>query len=89
VRRDNSLEMIEMLVDYGADPTLPDREGRSAIMMAARRGGALALDLFEKCGTPISLTGVDALIAACTCNQKEAISSLITGEPRLKTELIE
>jgi ankyrin repeat protein len=89
VRRDNSLEMIEMLLDYGADPSLPDREGRSAIMIAARRGRAVALGLFEKRGTPISLTGIDALIAACACDQKETISSLISADPQLKTELIE
>ena len=54
-----------MLLDRGADPALPDREGRSAIQMAARRGRAGALDLFERRGTPIHLTHVDALIAAC------------------------
>lgn len=88
VRRDNSLQMIGMLLDHGADPTLQDREGRSAIAIATRRGRAGALDLFEKYGNPITLTGVDALIAACARDHKETIRSLITAEPQLKQELL-
>src|SRR5439155_21610545 len=47
VLRDNALEIVEVLLDHGADPTLiadhPDRSrrafsGRSAVAMAARRG---------------------------------------------------
>ncbi len=89
VLRDNSLEMIELLVDHGADPALPDREGRSAIVIAARRGRAAALDLFEKRGTPIRLTGIDALIAACARDQKGAIASLISAAPGAERPLIE
>jgi ankyrin repeat protein len=89
MRRDNRLQMIELLMDYGADPALPSREGNSAIHIAARRGRADALDLFEKRGTPINLTGVDALIAACARDQKQTIRSLIATEPQLRSELIE
>jgi len=89
VHRDNSLEMMEMLLDYGADPALPNREGRSAIVIAARRGRADALDLFERYGTPISLAGIDALIAARARDQKEIIRSLTASEPRLELELVE
>jgi ankyrin repeat protein len=89
VRRDNRLQMIELLLDYGADPALPNREGKSAIQIAARRGRADALDLFEKRGTPLTLTGVDALIAACARDHKEEIRSLLVSQPRLQSELIE
>jgi ankyrin repeat protein len=89
MRRDNRIQMIELLMDYGADPALPSREGKSAILIAARRGRADALDLFEKRGTPISLTGVDALIAACARDQKETIRSLVVAEPQLRAELID
>jgi ankyrin repeat protein len=54
VRRDNSLQMIELLVDHDADPSLPNRDGLTAIAIAARRGRAGALDLFERRGTPIA-----------------------------------
>jgi ankyrin repeat protein len=89
VRRDNRLSMIELLLDYGADPAIPNREGKSAIWIAAYRGRADALDLFEKRGTPINLNGVDALVAACARDHKETIRSLITAEPQLKRGLID
>jgi ankyrin repeat protein len=39
VRRDNRLHMIELLLDYGGDPALPTREGKSAILIAAHVDG--------------------------------------------------
>jgi ankyrin repeat protein len=89
VRRDTSLEMVEMLLDHGAEPALPNGHGQSAIMLAARRGRAGALDLFEKHGTPIDLTGTHALIAACARDRRQVIDALTTSEPRLRSELAE
>jgi ankyrin repeat protein len=89
IRRDNSIEMIELLLDYHADPALPNREGRSAITIAARRGRAAALDLFESRGSAIGLSGVEALIAACARDPKESVRALIAAEPRLKSEMME
>ena len=76
-------------MDYGADPALPNREGRSAIAIAARRGRAAALDLFERRGNGIMLTGVEVLIAACARDRKETIRSLTAMEPRLRAEMLE
>ena len=87
--RDNMLKTIELLLDYGADPTVLNRDGRSAIAIVALHGRADALDLFERRGTPITLTGVHALIAACARDHKEAIQSLTAAEPELKLEMIE
>jgi ankyrin repeat protein len=89
VRRDNSLKMIELLLDYGADPALPNGYGKSAIQMAVRRGRSDALDLFERRGTTIGLIGVDALIAACARDRKETIREITAAEPQLKSDLIE
>lgn len=89
VRRDNRLAMIELLLDYGADPAIPNRERKSAIWIAVRRGRAAALDLFEKRGTPINFNGVDALIAGCARNHKETIRSILAAEPQLKSALID
>jgi ankyrin repeat protein len=89
VRRDNSLKMIELLLDHGADAALPNREGKSAVAIAARRGRTAALDLFERRGTAILLANADALIAACARDHKETIRSLIESEPQLKSEVIE
>ena len=37
--------------------------------MAARRGRADLLDLFERRGIPLGLTGIDSLLAACARNE--------------------
>ena len=76
-------------MDRGADSAIPNREGKSAIWIAVRRGRADALDLFEKRGTPINFSGVDALIAGCARNHKETIRSILAAEPQLKSELID
>src|SRR6266513_1100267 len=66
VLRDNALEIVELLLDHGADPTLvADRPGRSVVAMAARRGRADVLELLERRGIAIGLQGVERLIAAC------------------------
>lgn len=88
VRRDNRLEIIESLLDYGADPALPNRHGVSAILIAAHRGRGDALGLFERRGTAIALTGAEALIAACARDDKDTIRSLTASEPQLKSILI-
>lgn len=89
IRRDNGLQAIECLLDYGADPTLPNRDGKTPIMLAAYRGRAGALDLFERRGTKIALVGVDVLIAACARDRQEEIRSLVAAEPQLKSAIVE
>src|SRR5438445_3560003 len=62
VLSDNAIEIIEVLLDHGADPTLiadhPDRwsrafSGTSAVAMAARRGRGDVRELFERRGIAI------------------------------------
>jgi ankyrin repeat protein len=89
LRRDNGLKVIELLLDYGADPALrSDRDGRSAIVIAARRGRGDVLHLFEQCRTPFALYGVDRLITACAKGDLESIERLVASEPHLVEELI-
>src|SRR2546428_466526 len=70
---DNALEIVEVLLDHGADPTLiadrPDRSdrglaGRSAVAMAARRGRGDVLELFARHGFPIGRQGAERLLPA-------------------------
>jgi ankyrin repeat protein len=77
VLRDNGIETFEVLLDYGADPTLVaerpdlrlrDGPGMSAVAMAARRGRGDLLELMERRSIPIELQGVERLIAACARN---------------------
>jgi ankyrin repeat protein len=88
VLRDNDLSMIEMLLDFGADPAIPNRDGKSAIVLAAHRGRARALELFKRHRGSLNLTGVDALIAACALDDKHARDSALTADPQLKPALI-
>ena len=89
IRRDNSLRIIELLLDYGADPALKNkRDGRSAIAMAAHRGRADVLNALEKRGVPLNLEGVDRLIAECALGNREGVNQLVAAEPQLKNQLL-
>jgi ankyrin repeat protein len=89
LRRDNRLAMIELLLDHGADPALTsNRDGKSAVQIAARRGRGDVLVLLDRRGMPLDLKGVDRLIAASAKAGRETISSLTTSEPGLVKELL-
>jgi ankyrin repeat protein len=85
--RDNSLNMLELLLDHGADPTQVN-DGLSAIARAAREGRSDVLDLFARRGIPIELHGVDRLIAACAMGDAPAVRSIAEAEPHLVTEVL-
>lgn len=97
IRRDNGIEMIESLMDFGGDPTVPsNQDGRTAIMLAARRGRGDALRLFEEHGFALSyedslignLTGVDALIATCALGDRQGARALAARKSELVRELL-
>ena len=85
--RDNSLEIIALLLDHGADPALISN-GRAAVAMAARGGRSDVLDLFEQRGIPVELRGVDELIAACARNDTGAVRALVSRRPGLVGEVL-
>ncbi len=82
VRRNNSLAIVELMLDHGADPTLPNGlDGSSAVSMAARRGRGDLLALFERRGVPIALDGVERLLAACARDDKATVPAMARDEP--------
>jgi ankyrin repeat protein len=96
VLRDNDLEIIKVLLDHGADPTLlaerPERSDesvpeRSVAMMAARRGRGDVLELLERRGVPLALQGVERLIAECARSNPRAIRSIASRSPGLVAEI--
>ena len=87
IARDNSLAIIELLLDYGADPTLP-QEADSAVARAARRGRRDLLELFEERGTPVALPGVLGLIAACARNDTATVRAIVEREPALVRDVL-
>jgi ankyrin repeat protein len=86
--RDNSLAMIELLLDHRADPTTTEK-GTSAVELAARRGRGDVLALFERHGIALELTGVDRLIAACARDEAGKIRAIAQQDPKLVRELLE
>ena len=95
---DNSLEIIDLLLDRGADPHVVAKDlrhgggfraGRSATAVAARRGRADVLASLEQRDIPFQLDGVDVLIAACARGEAPAARAIAAREPSLVRELIE
>ncbi len=67
LRRDNGIELIDLMLDHGADPTLKNEaDGKSGIAMAARRGRSDVLGAFARRGFPMPLPqdGVEHLIVS-------------------------
>ena len=87
VARNNSLAIVTLLLDHGADPTVM-KDGATAIERATRKGRADLLALFSKRGFPIALKGVDRLIAACATDDAAAVREIRQREPQLVTELL-
>jgi ankyrin repeat protein len=84
--RDNSLEIIALLLDHGADPLLT-KDGMTAVARAAREGRSDVLQLFEQRGIPIELEGLDRLIAACAMGDAVEARAIAEREPQLVNEL--
>src|SRR5260370_36475892 len=80
IAQDNALEIIDLLLDHGADPTLR-KDGASAVALAARRGRGDLLALFERRGVAIDLQGVDRLIAACARNDAADVRAIAEHDP--------
>ena len=87
IARNNSLAIITLLLDHGADPTVL-KDGATAIERATRKGRADLLALFSKRGFPIALNGVDRLIAACATDDAAAVREIKQREPQLIAELL-
>jgi ankyrin repeat protein len=87
--RGNALQLLETLLDFGADPTLtaPAAEDRSAVAMAARSGRADALELFGSRGFATELDGDDAFLAALSRGDRSEVLRFVTAEPGIAERL--
>src|SRR5439155_6619922 len=97
VLSDNSLAIVDLLLDHGGDPAMVAndlrhggdfRVGRSVTALAARRGRGDVLASIERRGMPLDLTGVDALIAACARGDGDGAKTIAAREPTLVDELV-
>lgn len=85
--RDNDLEIIDKLLDAGADATVSSH-GMSCIAMAARRGRGDVLRSLARRGVLVDLDGLDGLLAACALADDDAIRSRITTLPGLVAQVL-
>jgi ankyrin repeat protein len=82
--RDNSLSVIERLLNHGANPALIAKcHNLSATQIAAHRGRGDVLHLFEQRGISMALGGVFELIAACAKGDQETAKKLSHFTPEL------
>ena len=88
IRRDNDAEVIEIVLAHGADPLYPCH-GINAIQLAARRGRADLLQLFERQGFVLKHNALDALLIACACNDVGAAHAALIETPSVLDELRE
>jgi ankyrin repeat protein len=88
VGRDNSIDIITAFLQHGADPMLPDANGRSAGAIAARRGRGDVLGLLAARRMEFKLAGVEQLLAACARGDQDAARTLAASQPQLVTELL-
>lgn len=97
LQRDNALEIVELFLEHGADPTVvaerracghPALPAESAVMIAARRGRGDVLELFERRGFALELPGVYRLLAAAARDDEATVRALAQSEPALVQEVI-
>jgi ankyrin repeat protein len=79
--RGNPLAYFELLLDHGADPTLPAKDGTTACATAARMARADVLDLFERRGFAVALPGDDAFLAACARADEASARRVLASDP--------
>ncbi len=94
IRRDNSLIMIEMFLDHGADPYLRNTDNhRNAFQMAAYHGRGDILRALETRGFAPSYDGptpdLDVLVTACALADLPRARTLIAADPELQSHLLQ
>lgn len=78
--RDNDIEIVQMLLDHGADPHLV-QHGMTAISLAARLGRGDVLDAMARRGIQLKIDGADALLAACARGHAPAVRTIADTMP--------
>jgi ankyrin repeat protein len=87
LQRDNSLEIIDALLDGGADPTLArPADGSSPAAIAARRGRADVLRRLSERGVATHLAGLEQLLAACA-GHDDSQARALAAKQQLLAEL--
>ena len=89
VFRGRGRETFDLLFEHGADPEIPDGEGRTPYAVAARTGRAEIMEILERHGANTELDGTDAFLAACARGDGKEVRRMLEGEPDLVDRLSE
>jgi ankyrin repeat protein len=94
---DNRIEIVELLLDRGADPRIVAadlrhggsfRVGRSSTAAAVRRGRTDILAAIERRGLPLDLGAADRLIAAGAKGDAALVQRIATDDPALAAQVV-
>jgi len=85
--RGNAVSYFDLLLDHGADPTLPSKDGTTAFAIAARMARGDVLDLFERRGFKVALQGDDAFLAACARADEASARRIAADDPAVVQRL--
>jgi ankyrin repeat protein len=85
--RVSALRFFELLLDHGADPRLPAKDGTSTYAMAAGMGRGDVLALFEQRGFPVILDGDAAWLGAIALGDDARARRMVVRDPPLITRV--
>jgi ankyrin repeat protein len=80
-------ELTGLLLDYGANPDTPDRDGRTPYQQAVRTGQDQVAELLARHGADAALSPADELLAACRRADRAATTALLAADPDLAGRL--
>jgi hypothetical protein len=80
-------EITELLLEYGAAPDVPGRDGRTPYQQAVRTGQDQVADLLARWGASTALSSADEFLAACRRADRAAATAVLAATPDLATRL--
>ncbi len=73
--------MIELLLQHGADPSLPRKDGRTAYSLAVRHGRQDLVKLFQKQNPALQATLADTFLGACLSADGSQARAILREHP--------
>lgn len=87
VRRDYSVEIVELLLQHGADPAQPRADGRTPLALAVRGGHEALAAVLRAHGATDDLSPVDRFLGACLRADAATARAMLAAQPGLMEAL--